>query len=560
MLKIKWRVTLKKSIKFLVVSLVFSFLLVSSSQLFANSNLRVIVSGKEVKFDQSMGKPFIDEKNRAQVPFRKVMEACGAQVSWDAKTSTASAKKGNMKIDVPIWKPIIYKNGYPMLNDTSARIVNNRTYLPIRSVLESLGYDVLWRSNDNTVVAFAKDTSLYMKKVNLPSYYDMRKSGRVDPVRNQYDSPHCWAFASSSALATSLLPKEKYIFSPVHVADYSKSKTVYPAGGGTPEIAAAYYMSWGGPVLENDYPFESAITNNNPPVQKHVQGYKTFEQKDYDAIKKAIYEKGGVVTAIYSYNEDKEKNNNIYNPRTYAQNYAGTSNYNHVVVLVGWDDNYSKNNFLIKPKTDGAFIAKNSYGTDWGDNGYYYISYHDLHVGTFAVAYTDIEPSNNYSTIYSPDKMGCTSWTSFQKNNAHYANIFSTAGNTEKIKAVALFSLNTSMNYEIRLVKNYNYKPDTLWKNGEIIASGKLVGEGYHTIKIPNPPTVKGDFGIVVYGSTKDELFKVPYEQPFLDAEAAFDIKDGLGYIYDGYYWYNTEKLDNSNICLKVYTDPENKK
>ena len=49
----------------------------------------------------------------------------------------------------------------------------------------------------------------------------------------------------------------------------------------------------------------------------------------------------------------------------------------HSVSLIGWDDSYSASNFLITPPGDGAWIIKNSWGTDYGDKGYYYISYYD---------------------------------------------------------------------------------------------------------------------------------------------------------------------------------------
>ena len=44
-------------------------------------------------------------------------------------------------------------------------------------------------------------------------------------------------------------------------------------------------------------------------------------------------------------------------------------NLNHAVVIVGWDDNYDKSNFLQKPKNNGAFLVRNSWGTN--DHGYY---------------------------------------------------------------------------------------------------------------------------------------------------------------------------------------------
>lgn len=77
------------------------------------------------------------------------------------------------------------------------------------------------------------------------------------------------------------------------------------------------------------------------------------------------------------------------------------------MVIVGWDDNYPKENFKIQPKKkNGAFICKNSFGTDFGEEGYFYIAYEDVYVGTQTMVYSGIEDNDNYDKIYQSDWLG----------------------------------------------------------------------------------------------------------------------------------------------------------
>jgi hypothetical protein len=89
---------------------------------------------------------------------------------------------------------------------------------------------------------------------------------------------------------------------------------------------------------------------------------------DYDELMKEIQESQKADKALY------------INPKTSAQ-YTDTHNagVNHAVTIVGWDDNYSADNFLEdkRPPADGAWIVRNSWGEGYGDGGYFYLSFYD---------------------------------------------------------------------------------------------------------------------------------------------------------------------------------------
>ena len=92
--------------------------------------------------------------------------------------------------------------------------------------------------------------------------------------------------------------------------------------------------------------------------------------------------------------------------KIYSYCYIGTKKPNHDVVIIGWDDNYSKDNFSVSLEGNGAFICVNSWGDRFGDDGLFYVSYYDSNIGIHNVVYTRVEDNDNYDNIYQSDLCG----------------------------------------------------------------------------------------------------------------------------------------------------------
>lgn len=105
-----------------------------------------------IKFTEESGMPFVDSANRTQVPLRMTMQNYGADVGWDSTSKTAIVEKNGIKVEVPIGKNYILVNGAQQAIDTAAQIVNGKTYLPIKAVVEALGGEVAWDSSIKTVI------------------------------------------------------------------------------------------------------------------------------------------------------------------------------------------------------------------------------------------------------------------------------------------------------------------------------------------------------------------------------------------------------------------------
>lgn len=120
------------------------------------SSVSVRIDNIPVSFSESTGYPFIDAANRTQVPLRCTMESYGCEVQWNGTSRTAVVQKNGITVQVPVGKTYILINGKTLAIDTAAVIRNNRTYLPIRAVLEAFGAGVTWNSSEQCVMISSK--------------------------------------------------------------------------------------------------------------------------------------------------------------------------------------------------------------------------------------------------------------------------------------------------------------------------------------------------------------------------------------------------------------------
>ncbi|WP_455720446.1 lectin like domain-containing protein [Agathobacter sp.] len=389
----------------------------------------------------------------------------------------------------------------------------------------------------------------------VPTKYDLREKRRVSEIRDQGTYGTCWAFAATSALESSLMPEENLLFSVDHMS-MSNSFNVNQYDGGDYTMGMAYLAAWQGPVYDADDPYGDGVTRDDLTAVKHVQEIRIIDGKDYQGIKEAVFKYGGVQTSLYSTITSSKAKTQYYNRDTNSYCYMGSEKPNHDVVIIGWDDNYPKENFNVDLEGDGAFICQNSWGTQFGDNGVFYVSYYDTNVGTHNVVYTGIENTDNYDHIYQSDLCGWVGKMGYDKEDMYGANVF-TAESAEVLKAASFYATASDTSYKLYVVKNFDNEYS--FSNRTLVAEGTLEDAGYYTVNFDDPIDVEAGerYAIVLYINTPGSTHPMAIEYDSGEKSmATVDLDDGEGYIsYDGVAFINVKEKQDCNLCIKAFSD-----
>jgi len=428
-------------------------------------------------------------------------------------------------------------------------------------------------------------------------------------VKNQKNTTECWAFSIISSLESNMAKLrgiENINFSERHM-DYATSRTFLNnqinekgfyrelAAGGTPDIALAYLTSGIGPVNEEVMPFKDSEEKINlselvfPEPETKVNGYVSFksilkEQKNgktycYDKsgnvltnqevtqirnqIKKHIMNYGAIAafTAGAQYEYYSNPSNFFQSEAYYCDNLD--VRYDHAITIVGWDDNYSKDNFNPnhRPTSDGAYIVLNSYGKESFDNGYIYISYEDAYIEYYLYGITSTEDVT-YDNMYQYDPYGCVSAIGSTSYSSGYgANVF-TRENSNEEEYLNEVSFNLVAKSSVEVYVNPNGADfNNLIKVCDI---KKDLAPGYHTVNF-EPLKLTGDkFVVVVKYINAGEGFYFGVECKINGSVYQnVSAESGQSYLsFDGNSWEDITNLSirgldmkSANICIKAFTE-----
>ncbi len=413
-----------------------------------------------------------------------------------------------------------------------------------------------------------------------PGTYNANEEGFVTDVKNQRNTSLCWAFSLASNLETSLLTREQkyYDLSEEQLAYFWANRVNDPLGNtpndkitrtqsnyhgtGNGRVASFFLSTWSGMTTEEKVPFQSSAVTWPDSLAYDTSAYMEdaiFSQYTVERTKQLLMEYNSVSAMIYMLD-------NYYYPDTASYSCPQSGLVNHAVTIVGWDDTYSKENFPSASgvKNDGAWIVKNSYGKNWGKNGYFYLSYEDQSITNLVsnTASTSEEYNNNY--FYDGAAAGTVTFPSKTINNGYYvSNIFKvTAGNgkDEELGEIVTAVPQDNTDFQIQVytdLKNTSDPTSGTPAYAEPVDYTQPLA-GIHTIHLNTPVKIpQGTFYSVVIripdGSNKFYVEKTTTSTSWFTATAGID-PDQSFFSTSGKKWYDAGNQYNCCFSVKAHT------
>ncbi len=503
---------------------------------------------------------------RTYIPVRVVAETLGLEVIWDQATMTASIQKGREELPVEEHsqetrqmetRHIDLVTDKISLEVEGTRVKGHNilydgvTYVPLREISEMLDMQVEWDELSRTVsvnneILVAQQPQVSQLQTSKDSLdqkkYDLRRRGIFTTVKDQGDFGTCWAYSAYGALEA-MVGEEQPNFSEEHMVLNNKQGRGFDDGGNR-SVVLGYLTSWQGPVGEN-----------SDEVLFHLQE-AIFIEQNLKSIKEALITYGPVESGIYMMlNERDHLDDSAYNGEKHAYYYDGKELMNHSVVIVGWDDDYPKENFPSEPSRDGAYIVRNSMGDDWGEFGYFYVSYDDTSVGMEGVVYTGLEAVDNYDHVYQNDVAGIMGSIGFKgKEHVFMASTFENRNTDELLEAISFYNLSVETDYTLYYIDDFN--GESSLGNGREIGRGTVEQAGYHTIVLDEAVEIKESekFAIVVEMETPDNWQSIA-TQNHKTLSKDINGRNSQSYISpDGKDWVDTYASDQLTTCIKAFT------
>ena len=209
---------------------------------------------------------------------------------------------------------------------------------------------------------------------SLPSRVDWREAGAVTPVKSQGMCGSCYSFSATGALEAMYQRKTGVLtsLSEQNIIDCSWQFGNFGCGGGLPDSAYQYIKENNGIDTETSYPYEAATTRPNgqktacrynPAFKAAVDvGFVDVEAGNEAELKTAVATVGPCSVAIDASHPSMQ----FYSRGIYREEQCSTEELDHAVLAIGYG---------VEEKSGKEYwLVKNSWGTGWGEEGYFRIA------------------------------------------------------------------------------------------------------------------------------------------------------------------------------------------
>jgi len=411
--------------------------------------------------------------------------------------------------------------------------------------------------------ASAIDSKFDLRDENLDGNFS---DSKLTAVKSQGTCGACWAFASIGALEGNVKIEENLTtdFSENHLK-HNHGLELSPCSGGNMDIASAYLSRANGPVNESDDPYveDSTESNSSAVPVRYIENIVKLPVRsstsDNDYLKTALTEHGPLYVDIHIYGMDNATADNNYSVYNSDENAIS----DHAVLLVGWDNNYTAQG------QTGAFIVKNSWGEDWGENGYFYVPYTDTTFAFGEVAYFNDTPdteTTSFDIVHDTAPNGAVTGIAYSSDGEpiplYGLSIYPITEN-QTVKSIGIHNKGDDTNISIRLFKSISFDDD-----GEVITSQPTdtetfshIAKGWNTLELQTPIELNNSIGQFAVQIIIDENNG---NSSYLPLDGNYTFSDGTAYSRlntqpnqsfistNGTNWNDLDESSNS-VAIKVF-------
>ncbi|MCX7737379.1 MAG: lectin like domain-containing protein [Candidatus Kapabacteria bacterium] len=439
----------------------------------------------------------------------------------------------------------------PMLSQSFIEYLNSRAnnIMPdFEGSAKNFGYIPIPYPKNTGIL---NDTKKEILHSTPPASFDLRNENSTTSVKNQGNCGSCWAFASIGSVESNWLINNYGTYDLSENNMKNCHNFLWSAcDGGNSEMASSY-LTLKGTITESDDSYRDYSQSCNSSVNPIAYISNLFylpnrSNSGYEEIlKNVIMQYGGVFTSM-TWSE------RYYNSTAKTYRYTGTAVQNHAILLVGWNDNMT---VTVNGRTStGAWIAKNSWGSSWGDNGYFYIAYDDTRINGETAVWISRENSSSIEKIYYYDEVGAVRQIGFGSNTG-YGLVKFTANANQTISKIGTWinSYNSTVSIEIY----GNFQNNTLTNLLGSISNLSCEFPGYYTFDLDDPINISAntDFYIKIQYNTGNYRYPIPIERS-ISGYCSPNIETGKCWISNnGRTWLQTGSNTRYpyDVCIRAY-------